>query len=194
MEMHNENCKVKTAKWKCIMEIANGNCKVEMRNGNYRIKIVNGGSWFSTEELECYDIIFVRNSSEQYLYDDPFCTINSREVLISGRCLHIAWYVLHAHVIGGKCRNTTYDLVLKDDCYAHSVLYSPTTNTVRPLTILTDTWCSAGQFVSDGSLVQTGGGYECQQKVRWSILWAPFSSGCKFVRAVRGPSVQVCTW
>ncbi len=80
--------------------------------------------------------------------------------------VHIPWYVLRTHVIGGKCRNTTYDLVLKEDCYAHSVLYSPTTNTVRPLTILTDTWCSAGQFVSDGSLVQTGGGYEGQQKVR----------------------------
>ncbi|KAI3474146.1 hypothetical protein Pfo_028934, partial [Paulownia fortunei] len=35
---------------------------------------------------------------------------------------------------------------LRKDCTAHSVLLDLQTNNIRPLTILTDTWCSSGQF------------------------------------------------
>ncbi|GLJ08369.1 hypothetical protein SUGI_0087380 [Cryptomeria japonica] len=45
----------------------------------------------------------------------------------------------------------------KEDCWAHSVEYDIATNKVRPLHLVTDTWCSSGSFVSNGTLVQTGG-------------------------------------
>ena len=48
------------------------------------------------------------------------------------------------------------------DRTAHSVVLSFNwsaggVNSVRPLTILTDTWCSSGQVRGDGTVVQTGG-------------------------------------
>ncbi|KAH6762044.1 glyoxal oxidase-related protein [Perilla frutescens var. hirtella] len=54
----------------------------------------------------------------------------------------------------------------RKDCTAHSVLLDLRTNVVRPLTILTDTWCSSGQFLPDGSLVQTGGDSDGFKKIR----------------------------
>lgn len=66
----------------------------------------------------------------------------------------------------GKCRDTTYDRILKHDCTAHSVMFDPATNTVRALTVLTDTWCSSGQFFGDGTLVQTGGDFDGLRKIR----------------------------
>ncbi|XP_012486626.1 aldehyde oxidase GLOX1 [Gossypium raimondii] len=50
------------------------------------------------------------------------------------------------------------------DCYAHSVEFDPATRAVRPLTILSDTWCSSGAFSIDGTLVQSGG-YRLGEKV-----------------------------
>ncbi|KAL8517446.1 hypothetical protein ACS0TY_015621 [Phlomoides rotata] len=52
------------------------------------------------------------------------------------------------------------------DCTAHSVLLDLQTNNIRPLTILTDTWCSSGQFLPDGSLIQTGGDLDGFKKIR----------------------------
>jgi len=46
---------------------------------------------------------------------------------------------------------------IEGDSSAHSVIFSLDSNGVRPLTIFTDTWCSSGQFLADGTLVQTGG-------------------------------------
>ncbi|XP_010554972.1 PREDICTED: aldehyde oxidase GLOX [Tarenaya hassleriana] len=43
------------------------------------------------------------------------------------------------------------------DCSAHSILYDVVSNTFRPLTLRSDTWCSSGSLDSDGSLIQTGG-------------------------------------
>ncbi|GMP50858.1 hypothetical protein CsSME_00017302 [Camellia sinensis var. sinensis] len=57
----------------------------------------------------------------------------------------------------GHCRNDPHDPVLKHDCYAHFVLLDLHTSQIRPLTILTDTWCSFGQFLPDGTLLQSGG-------------------------------------
>lgn len=57
----------------------------------------------------------------------------------------------------GKCRRDSSDLALKVDCWAHSVEYDLKTNGIRPLMVLTDTWCSSGSFQSDGTLKQTGG-------------------------------------
>lgn len=52
------------------------------------------------------------------------------------------------------------------DCYAHSVLFDPQTKEIRPLMILTDTWCSSGQFLADGTLLQTGGDLDGFKKIR----------------------------
>ncbi|KAK7382615.1 hypothetical protein VNO80_01552 [Phaseolus coccineus] len=66
----------------------------------------------------------------------------------------------------GHCRYDRNDAVLKRDCYAHSVHLDLETNQVRPLKILTDTWCSSGQFLSDGTLLQTGGDLDGLKKIR----------------------------
>ncbi|CAL5379570.1 unnamed protein product [Camellia sinensis] len=57
----------------------------------------------------------------------------------------------------GRCRYDPSDNVLKNDCTAHSLLYDIGTNTFRPLMVETDTWCSSGAVLPDGTLVQTGG-------------------------------------
>ncbi|XP_009774595.1 aldehyde oxidase GLOX-like [Nicotiana tabacum] len=66
----------------------------------------------------------------------------------------------------GKCRNNPNDLALKLDCTAHSVEYDVSTNSVRPLMVQTDVWCSSGSATSDGSLVQTGGFNDGENVVR----------------------------
>ncbi|KAE8717330.1 POX family protein, putative isoform 1 [Hibiscus syriacus] len=66
----------------------------------------------------------------------------------------------------GHCRYDRYDVVLKKDCFAHSVVFDLQTNQIRPLMILTDTWCSSGQFLPDGTLLQTGGDLDGFKKIR----------------------------
>uniref|UniRef100_A0A2N9HUH2 Aldehyde oxidase GLOX n=1 Tax=Fagus sylvatica TaxID=28930 RepID=A0A2N9HUH2_FAGSY len=66
----------------------------------------------------------------------------------------------------GHCRFDRFDAILKRDCYAHSVVLDLKTNQIRPLMILTDTWCSSGQFLPDGSLLQTGGDLDGLKKIR----------------------------
>jgi len=63
------------------------------------------------------------------------------------------------------CRDSN-DLVLPHDCTAHSVLYDPGSNSVRPLFLQTDPWCSSGQFMPDGTLMQTGGDFDGVRKIR----------------------------
>ncbi|XVF53167.1 hypothetical protein PTKIN_Ptkin05aG0078600 [Pterospermum kingtungense] len=53
------------------------------------------------------------------------------------------------------------------DCYAHSVEFDPATRAVRPLTILSDTWCSSGALSQDGTLVQSGGNRLGEKVVRY---------------------------
>ncbi|MED6169790.1 hypothetical protein PIB30_024603 [Stylosanthes scabra] len=67
---------------------------------------------------------------------------------------------------GGRCRSDSYDAALKVDCTAHSVLYDIATNTIRPLTIQSDTWCSSGAVLPNGTLVQTGGFNDGQRSLR----------------------------
>lgn len=52
-------------------------------------------------------------------------------------------------------------------CYAHSVEFDPSKRTVRPLTILTDTWCSSGALSYDGVLIQSGGYERGEHVVRY---------------------------
>lgn len=79
----------------------------------------------------------------------------------------------------GNCRNDPNEKVLKHDCTAHSVIFDPSSNTVRPLTIISDTWCSSGQFLPDGTLLHTGGDFDGFKKIR------------KFVPC---PSDGICDW
>lgn len=58
------------------------------------------------------------------------------------------------------------DPAARRDCYSYSSLYDLSTNTLQPLTIITDTWCSSGQFLSDGTLLQTGGDSDGIKKIR----------------------------
>ncbi|XP_027362783.1 aldehyde oxidase GLOX [Abrus precatorius] len=66
----------------------------------------------------------------------------------------------------GRCRFNPRDLALKLDCTAHSVLYDIPTNTLRPLTLQTDAWCSSGAVAPDGTLIQTGGFNDGYHKLR----------------------------
>ncbi|KAF5792561.1 putative galactose oxidase [Helianthus annuus] len=60
----------------------------------------------------------------------------------------------------GKCRpNST-------DCSAHSVEYDVISNTIRPLMVLTNVWCSSGTLMPDGRLVQTGGWADGYRRVK----------------------------
>ncbi|KAK4795757.1 hypothetical protein SAY86_028083 [Trapa natans] len=76
----------------------------------------------------------------------------------------------------GRCRHDPNDPVLKRDCYAHSAVLDLSTNAVRPLMILTDTWCSSGQFLPDGSLLQTGGNQDGFRKFRKFVPCGPVAS------------------
>lgn len=66
----------------------------------------------------------------------------------------------------GRCRNQPAERISKTDCYAHSVMMNPANGAVRALFIYTDTWCSSGQFFDNGRLVQTGGDFEGNRKIR----------------------------
>ncbi|GKE01761.1 aldehyde oxidase GLOX-like protein [Tanacetum coccineum] len=70
----------------------------------------------------------------------------------------------------GRCRPNS------NDCSAHSVEYDVASNSIRPLMVLTNVWCSSGSLMRDGRLVQTGG-------------WA---DGYRIVRTYR--SCNTCDW
>ncbi|CAN0924144.1 Aldehyde oxidase GLOX [Linum grandiflorum] len=64
----------------------------------------------------------------------------------------------------GKCR---FDETLSPvDCSAHSVLYDVASNSIRPLLLQTNTWCSSGSLDADGVLIQTGGHGEGEKIIR----------------------------
>ncbi|KAF9623798.1 hypothetical protein IFM89_005383 [Coptis chinensis] len=65
-----------------------------------------------------------------------------------------------------QCRIDPNDVALKIDCTAHSLLYDIPTNTIRPLVIQTDTWCSSGSVLPNGTLIQTGGYNDGDRVVR----------------------------
>lgn len=52
-------------------------------------------------------------------------------------------------------------------CWAHSVEYDIHSNTIRPLVLRSDTWCSSGSFLSNGTLLQTGGHGLGIRKIRY---------------------------
>ncbi|KAH6796317.1 hypothetical protein C2S51_037303 [Perilla frutescens var. frutescens] len=84
----------------------------------------------------------------------------------------------------GKCRRDPNDTALPVDCTAHSVEYDVASNSIRPLMVLTDVWCSSGAVVPDGTLVQAGGYNDGDHAVRTykpcrdnSCDWQEISTG-----------------
>ncbi|KAG6388463.1 hypothetical protein SASPL_149889 [Salvia splendens] len=69
----------------------------------------------------------------------------------------------------GQCRRDPNDNTLRVDCTAHSVEYDVVSNSIRPLTVLTDVWCSSGAVSPDGTLVQAGGFNDGDHAVRTYI-------------------------
>ncbi|KVH95683.1 aldehyde oxidase GLOX-like [Cynara cardunculus var. scolymus] len=67
------------------------------------------------------------------------------------------------------CRYDPFDSVLQKDCTAHSILYDIRANTFRPLSIQTDTWCSSGAVLPNGTLVQTGGYNDGDHTIRTMV-------------------------
>ncbi|KAF8406517.1 hypothetical protein HHK36_008607 [Tetracentron sinense] len=66
----------------------------------------------------------------------------------------------------GKCRNDQNDTALQIDCTAHSAEFNVLANSIRPLMVQTDVWCSSGAVLPDGRLVQTGGFNDGERAVR----------------------------
>ncbi|GLJ08352.1 hypothetical protein SUGI_0086980 [Cryptomeria japonica] len=67
------------------------------------------------------------------------------------------------------------------DCWAHSVEYDIASNQVRPLHVVTDTWCSSGAFTSNGMLVQLGGSHDGENITRY---FTPcYHSACSWVES-----------
>ncbi|CAH2036771.1 unnamed protein product [Thlaspi arvense] len=78
-----------------------------------------------------------------------------------------------------KCRNNPEDAISKIDCTAHSIEYDVAANTIRPLTVQSNTWCSSGSVRPDGALVQTGGDRDGEFKAR---IFSPCNRGrCDWV-------------
>ncbi|KAG0567235.1 hypothetical protein KC19_7G120200 [Ceratodon purpureus] len=91
----------------------------------------------------------------------------------------------------GKCRNDPSDQYLKKDCYAHSSVMNLANNAIRPLMILTDTQCSAGQFMADGDLQQIGGNFNGIRGVR-TFTPCPATGKCDWVETAT--KTQVDRW
>ncbi|KAI3911275.1 hypothetical protein MKW92_000339 [Papaver armeniacum] len=68
-----------------------------------------------------------------------------------------------------RCRKLADDQI---DCSAHSIELNLLNLDVRPLTVLTDTWCSSGALAPDGMLIQSGGFNDGDRVVRYFRLCA----------------------
>lgn len=91
------------------------------------------------------------------------------------------------------CRHNSSDRALPYiDCTAHSALFDPSTLSLRPLSILTDTWCSSGQFLPDGTLLQTGGDLDGLRRIRMFSPCAP-NLPCDW-RELHSPVLVVGRW
>ncbi|KAL6319737.1 hypothetical protein AAG906_026831 [Vitis piasezkii] len=75
-------------------------------------------------------------------------------------------YGLRRRYNGTRCMNTQHDLT-DWSCFAHSVEYDMSLNKVRPLRLDTDPWCSSGSFLSNGTLLQTGGYGRGSRRIRY---------------------------
>ncbi|PIA51579.1 hypothetical protein AQUCO_01100437v1 [Aquilegia coerulea] len=75
-------------------------------------------------------------------------------------------YTLHRSSDGRRCLGLPRSMT-DPDCSAHSVEYHIGRNSIRPLRLQTDTWCSSGSILSDGTLLQTGGYGDGYRRIRY---------------------------
>ncbi|RXH96157.1 hypothetical protein DVH24_008657 [Malus domestica] len=86
-------------------------------------------------------------------------------------------YRLRRRHNGNRCTDSRDDIA-DSSCYAHSVEYDISSNKVWPLRLYTDTWFSSGFFLSNGTLLQTGG----------------YGSGTRRIRYYRTCGDRKCDW
>ncbi|PHT36490.1 hypothetical protein CQW23_24190 [Capsicum baccatum] len=79
---------------------------------------------------------------------------------------------------GGCCRYDPNDMVSREDCYSHSVLYDIGSNTFRALMLQTDPWSSSGAVLPDGTLVQVEG----------------YNDGDRVIRTLAPCTCENCDW
>ncbi|TKY69731.1 Galactose oxidase [Spatholobus suberectus] len=91
-----------------------------------------------------------------------------------------------------RCRFNPRDLALKLDCTAHSVLYDLAADTLRPLTLLSDAWCSSGSLAPDGTLLQTGGFNDGYTRLR-AFTPCPGRNTCDW-RELPGHNLSSSRW
>ncbi|KAL1534730.1 (methyl)glyoxal oxidase [Salvia divinorum] len=96
-------------------------------------------------------------------------------------------YHLSHRYDGRPCHRDQHDFS-DPSCYAHSVEYSISTNTIRPLFIQPDPWASSGSFLSNGTLLETGGFALGSKRVRY---FKPCKNGhCDWTQGRRHLSAQ----
>lgn len=74
-------------------------------------------------------------------------------------------YKLRRRFGGERCTSAHADNI-DPNCYAHSVEYDISRNEVRALRLSSDAWCSSGSFLSNGTLLQTGGHGSGSRRIR----------------------------
>ncbi|XP_042035681.1 aldehyde oxidase GLOX1-like [Salvia splendens] len=86
-----------------------------------------------------------------------------------------------------KCLHDPDDPASRLDCTAHSVEYDVASNSVRPLTVLSNIWCSSGAVLPDGTLAQTGGNGKGDHAVRlYKACTDNYSSSCDWQEIING--------
>ncbi|XP_018833321.1 aldehyde oxidase GLOX-like [Juglans regia] len=86
-------------------------------------------------------------------------------------------YRLRHRYNGRRCTRSKNDFQ-DSSCYAHTVEYDIFQNKISPLTLYTDPWGSSGSFLSNGTLLQTGG----------------FGHGSRSIRYFRPCQDRKCDW
>nr|GLL18138.1 aldehyde oxidase GLOX-like [Ipomoea trifida] len=66
----------------------------------------------------------------------------------------------------GKCHHGGNKTPPDDNCTAHSVEYDVASNSIRPVLVLSDFWCSSASVSPAGTVIQTGGYGEGTRVVR----------------------------
>ncbi|KAJ8553955.1 hypothetical protein K7X08_024633 [Anisodus acutangulus] len=84
-------------------------------------------------------------------------------------------YQLRHRFNGARCKGTHNDLS-DSTCYAHSVEYSISNNSVRHLNLMSDTFSSSGSILSDGRIVQSGVFGDASRRIHY---FGPCKSGDK---------------
>ncbi|KAI6682782.1 hypothetical protein NL676_028695 [Syzygium grande] len=64
---------------------------------------------------------------------------------------------------GRRCTDDSSD----ESCFAHSIEYDISSNYIRAMRLETDPWCSSGSFLSNGTLLQTGGYGNGSRRIRY---------------------------